>query len=195
MNNTFNLSIFDYVKEIAPYKFVALAYEKILGEQFIDEEMIFMPFELDEEKELAKYLSNKTVSPKFISLLDNFIAVQNLDNEFCMLIKENPVLRYLVAIGFHDARIMHVDHKNNNLTIKINFSGCISAPNLDKEQCNLNFINAHITHLDNYKDFYIDDFRIGFHSGKLAFQLTLHNRGANLITKTLEISCENVSFS
>ena len=47
----------------------------------------------------------------------------------------------------------------------------------------------------NYKDLYIDDFRIGFHSGKLAFRLTLHNRGANLITKTLEISCENVSFS
>ena len=31
MNNTFNLSIFDYVNKMAPYKFVALAYEKILG--------------------------------------------------------------------------------------------------------------------------------------------------------------------
>lgn len=194
MNNTFNLSIFDYVNKMAPYKFVALAYEKILGERFIDKEMIFMPFELAEEKELAKCLSNKTISPKFSSLLDNFIVMYNLDNEFCMLIKENPVLRYLVAIGFHDAKILNVESGNNNLTIKIDFTGRMSAPKLDKEQCILNFINTNITNFDNYKDLYIDDFRVGYQSGKLAFQLTLHNRGSNLITKTLEIFCENVSF-
>lgn len=189
MNNTFNLNIFDYVNKTAPYRFVALAYEKILGTGLIDREKIFVPFELDEHKNLAKSLNDETDNVVFF--IENFIVKNGLDKDFCTLLKQKPVLRYLMAIGFHDAKIVEIDCTNKNLIIKIDFTGCMSSPNIQEERCTLKFINAK-TNLDDYKEFFIDDFRIEFCNGMLGFKFSLHNRGANLITKKLEIFCEDV---
>lgn len=177
---------------MAPYVFVALAYDKIQRNGFIAEKFMFLPDSLGQNEALSKFLSDNSCGLQDESFVGEFIVEQNLNKEFCEKLKQSPSLRYLTVVGFHEAKILGCKLENNNLSIKVNYSGCWSAPNLDKEECTITLCNVEFENIDDYSNLYIDGFRVCYEQGKLGFQLTLNNRGKILITKKLEIFCEDV---
>lgn len=100
-----------YCETLKFYQMVALLFEKFNMDGWIVANDFFTPVDVMFLGEKVDVFNVKT--EKIPEIVEDIIQKYGLNVSFCQRLKTNKALSYLVAIGFHDCRLLSVDNKKD----------------------------------------------------------------------------------
>lgn len=196
MLNQRSSNIFEYYNRAKYYQLVALLYDKISGNGIIAEKDFYCPIFENSEK-YDDLLQNKAERKYYVQPIDNIIAENKLNRNFCKKLSESASLRYLLAIGFHDVPINKLLVENNMLKMFIDCSAANHKPDFDKDIVELCFenytVNQNNLQDEKQNEYYYDRQEIYYlDNSELMVVLGLNNRGELLKNIELQIAASDI---